>query len=85
MTASAALRDILGSCSETSGARQGRCSGLFGDAGFVLSRRSRRRHGCHGRRPGELLGHFRGSAVFLGPRPFEFAIAKTAQIPPLLC
>ena len=31
-------------------------------------------------RPEELRGDFRGSlGAFLGPRPFEFAIAKTAQ------
>ena len=47
--------------------------------------RSQRRRGCHGGLPGELLGNFRGSArALLGARPFEFAIAKTAQIPPLL-
>ena len=52
--------------------------GAFGDAWRrvlvqrIFSMRSRRRRGCHGERPGELLGPFRGSArARKGPRPFK--------------
>ena len=35
--------------------------------------------------PGEPLGDLRSSSrALLGPRPFEFAIVKSAQISPLL-